>query len=301
MGSSDVLTYAAVTPARDEEGNLTRLADSLTAQAVKPAMWVIVENGSKDRTFSVATQLAAERPWVKVVQIEGSSSYQRTTAEHAFHVGVQALDGAGDLVAKLDADVSFETNYFEGVIAAFAADPELGIASGTLREQADGKWREQVLLGNHCWGPTRTYRRACLDAVLPLDGGPCFTWVDETKARLAGFTTSTLRQLPFHHHRPQGADEGSMWAHWCSQGAGSHRLGYRPSYLLARCAFRALRQPAALGLIPGYLGAVLRSAPRYSDERVIAALRDQQRARRFLSAVRRDDGRRRGAPTGRKT
>jgi glycosyltransferase involved in cell wall biosynthesis len=282
-----VLSYAAVTPARDEEGNLARLALSLAGQTARPARWVIVENGSSDRTLDLAHALAATHDWIRVLQTEPGAGYDRTSPYmRAFHAGLDALDGAGDLVVKLDADVSMGADYFAGVLAAFAADPSLGIASGTLTEERDGAWRQWVLLGDHCWGPTRTYRRACLDAVLPLDDGINYAAIDETKAHLAGFETRTLTDLPFRHHRPEGAGEGSMWRNWLGQGEAAHYMHYRPSYVLARCAYRLRADRAAAALLVGYVGAAVRQRPQCGDERVVRALRDRQRARRFLATVR---------------
>ena len=37
-----------------------------------------------------------------------------------------------DVVVNVDADVSFEPDYFERLLDAFAADPALGIASGSV-------------------------------------------------------------------------------------------------------------------------------------------------------------------------
>lgn len=282
------LTYAAVTPARDEEDNLRRLAESMTQQTLRPAAWVIVENGSSDGTLTLARELAAQHSWISALQTAPASGYDRTSPYmRAFHAGVKALKGAGDLVVKLDADVSLPTAYFEGVARAFEVDDELGIASGTLFEECRGEWREVTLLSDHCWGPTRTYRRACLDAVLPLDDGYGYAVIDEAKARLAGFRIRTLRHLPFRHHRPEGAGEGSSWKNWRNQGVAAHYLGYRPSYLLARCAFRARARPEVLALLAGYAAAALRRSPRYDDGRVVAAVREHQRARHILTVVRR--------------
>lgn len=280
------LTYAAITPARDEEQNLARLAACMTAQTVTPAQWVIVENGSRDGTLALARGLAAEHAWITVLRTEPGGAYDRTSPYmRAFHAGLERLGDAADLVVKLDADVSMEPGYFEGVLAEFAGDPTLGIASGTLLEKRDGEWREIVLLADHCWGPTRTYRRACLEAVLPLDDGVNYASVDETQAHLAGFRTATLRHLPFHHHRPEGVREGAAWRNWFHMGVAAHHMGYRPSYLLARCAFRMLRDRAAPALLAGYLSAALQGRPQHADVRVIATLRDNQRARRFFRAV----------------
>jgi poly-beta-1,6-N-acetyl-D-glucosamine synthase len=284
---SPSLTYAAVTPARDEETNLPRLLDSLVAQTIRPVAWVIVENGSSDATLSIARRAAAEHPWIRVLQAPPGDRYDRSSPlKRAFHAGVQALDGKGDIVVKLDADVSLDPDFFEGVMEAFEADPTLGMASGTCFEQRDGGWRELILLGGHCWGPTRSYRRTCLDAVLPLDDGGGFASIDETKAHLAGFRTQTLRHLPFRHHRMEGTGEGSRWQSWAAQGTAAHYTGYRLSYLLARCAYRMRTDPVALALIVGYLDAAVRRCPRYRDRQVRAALRERQRVRHFPAVIR---------------
>ena len=196
-------------PARNEEDNLRRLAAAMLAQHVRPVAWVIVENGSVDGTLDIALELEHAYSWVRVLRTQASNGYDRTSAYmNAFHRGVDELDGAGDVVVKLDADVSFEPDYFAGLVQAFEDDPQLGIASGTLLEVRGGGWREIVLLGDHCWGPTRAYRRACLEVVLPLDDSVGYSVIDETRAHLAGFRTRTLRQLPFRHHRPKAPAKG---------------------------------------------------------------------------------------------
>ncbi|HTW43626.1 MAG TPA: glycosyltransferase family 2 protein [Solirubrobacteraceae bacterium] len=285
MGDGAALTYVAITPARDEETNLRRVAEALIAQSVRPLKWIIVENGSTDGTLELARGLAEAHSWIELTTIEPSPGYKRTMAEVAFQAGVDALAGTGDLVAKIDADVSFDADYFKGVLAAFESDPTLGIASGACRELHGGTWEELTLLGDHCWGPSRTYRRPCLEAVLPLEGA-LFTLIDETKARLAGFATRTLVDLHFYHHRPEATNDVSLWGHWRRQGVGSYVLGYRPTYLLVRCGYRARRQPTAVALIVGYLSAFWHRTPQYHDRRVIHAIREQQRARQFLATVR---------------
>ena len=284
--ASKPLTYAAVTPARDEEQNLARLGKAIVNQTMRPVRWVIVENGSSDRTLEVARTLEAQYSFIRVIQAPPASVYERTSAERAFHAGVAALRDLGDLVAKVDADVSVDPDYFQGLVTAFSDHPELGIASGIMVEQRNGAWEEIPLLDDHCWGPTRTYRRSCLEVVLPLEDGYHYANVDETKAHLAGFTTAALPQLRFRHHRPEGAGEGSGWKNWRKQGLASHHMRYRPSYVLARFAFRVRTEPPALALLVGYAEGFVRQAPRFHDTRVVHALRERQRIRRLLAALR---------------
>lgn len=287
VGARTPLTYAVVTPARNEEENLARLGEAMVNQTLAPVRWVIVENGSSDRTLDVARALEAAHPYIRVIQTAPAPAYERTSAYmRAFHAGVDALDELGDLVVKLDADVSLDPDYFEGLATAFFGQPELGIASGIMVEQRDGAWDEVPLLDDHCWGPTRTYRRACLAVVLPLEDGYNYASVDETKAHLAGFTTGTLRNLRFRHHRPEGTGEGSNWKNWRNQGLASHHMRYRPSYVLARLAFRIRIEPEALALLAGYVEGFIRQAPRYPDPHVVQTLRERQRARRLPAALR---------------
>ena len=48
-----LLTYAVVTPARDEADNIRRLAASLADQVVVPTCWVVVDDGSRDETEAI--------------------------------------------------------------------------------------------------------------------------------------------------------------------------------------------------------------------------------------------------------
>jgi poly-beta-1,6-N-acetyl-D-glucosamine synthase len=278
------LGYACVTPARDEEDNLWRLAQSMLAQTVPPVCWVIVENGSTDRTAQIASDLAAEHPWIRLLQTNSGERYDRTSPYmRAWHAGVDSLEGSADVVVKLDADVSFEPDFFAGILAAFAEDERLGIASGSCHELHDGSWREWILPGDAVWGPTRSYRRDCLDVVLPLDDSVGYAAIDVTRAQLAGYRVRTLRSLPFRHHRVEGTGEGSKWQAWLGEGEAAHYVGYRPLYVLGRCLYRLRKDWTAAALVIGYAAARLRGAPVLDEPAVRAALRERQRARRGLA------------------
>lgn len=273
-------TYAVITPARDEAAHLPRLAASLSAQTVRPSRWIVVENGSADETIAVARGLEGELDWMRVVACEPASRAARgAPVVHAFHAGLAALDIEVDGVAKVDADVSFGEDYFERLLAAFARDQELGLASGTCYDRLTGSPQERRVTGDHVWGAARVYRWTCLNDVLPLE--ECMGWdgIDVVKAQTYGWRTATLRELPFHHHRLEGARDGSRWSAWTAQGNAARFMGYRPSYLVLRSLHRAWREPAAVAILWGYLAAASRREPRCSDRAVVARLRAGQRLR----------------------
>lgn len=274
-------TYALVTPLRNEAANLERLAASLDAQTVLPLQWVIVDNGSSDATLELAHAFAEGRPWVRVISVPAEPGPPRPGAPivRAFHAGLDELDCDPDVTVKLDADVSMTPEHFEHLLAAFAADPTLGIASGTCLEERDGEWKPIQVARGHVRGAVRAYRRECLAQVVPLEERVGWDGIDELKAAVLGWRTEMLADLAFFHHRPLGLRDGKPAARWRAQGEASYYMGYRFSYLVLRALHHARRQRAALTMITSYLAEALRGRPRYGDAEVRAYLRRKQRLR----------------------
>ena len=280
MASGKLPTYALLTPARDEERNLPRLAAAVLRQSVVPLRWVIVDQGSTDATSSIGGGLAAEHDWIRLVPAPDPGATERGgPIVRAFLVGLAHLDVEPDVVVKLDADVSFERDHFERLLAEFAADPALGIASGTCWEEGGGEWRPQHVTRSHVRGAVRAYRRRCLEDVSPLEERIGWDGIDEIKATVRGWRTTSLGGIRFYHHRPLGERERSRVSMWVAQGDMGHYMGYRPSYLVARTLFSAVRDPAALAMIWGYASATAGRRPRCPDAAARAWLRREQRLR----------------------
>lgn len=285
-----MLTYAAITPARDEAENLPRLADSLAHQTVQPLEWLVVENGSTDGTVELLAELASQHAWISYLQMDGASSAVRgRPIVRALHQGVASLRTSPDVVVMLDADVSFEPEFFARLLDAFAHDSRLGIASGSGYELHRGHWRQRHLTGTTVWGATRAFRRECLSQVTPFDERLGWDGIDEFKANSLGWRTRVVSDLPFLHHRREGERDRSRWSARMQQGRVAWYVGYRPYYVLLRSAFNLVRDPGGLGIAAGYLHAALSRHPRIADSSIRQYVRRQQRPkdlpRRALEAV----------------
>jgi glycosyltransferase involved in cell wall biosynthesis len=279
--------YALITPARNEAENLRRLAGCLAVQTAPPGAWVIVDDGSSDATRDVAAELAAQHEWIHVLDSPGAVARSGPVAHGrsagrdvvAFHAGLASLDGSPEFVVKLDADVSIDAEYFQLLLERFDADPSLGIAGGTCYEQnAAGEWRPRYVTRSHVRGATRVWRRTCLDELLPLPERLGWDVVDELQARTNGWRTASFDDLHFRHHRAMGARDGARAA-WSAQGEVAYYAGYRFAYLVVRAVYRAFHEPAALAMLMGYLGALLRHDERFPDPAVRDYLRRQQSLR----------------------
>jgi GT2 family glycosyltransferase len=283
-------TYTVVTPVRDEQENLAALERCLAAQTKLPERWLLVDNGSQDGTLEIAHEIARRRPWTRVLELEPRGRVARGgPVVRSFVVGVQALGPLPELVVKVDADVTFDVDYFERLLAAFATEPRLGIASGVCHEFEDGGWKPIFGTRAHVWGAMRAYRRECLELVMPLEEREGWDDLDALKARLEGWRTRVVVDLPFYHHRTTGQRDGRRRV-WLAQGETAHYMGYRISYLLARTAYRIVREPQAGLMIVGWAGAAMRREPRLPDRRVRAYLREQQRVRHLRLRARETRG-----------
>jgi glycosyltransferase involved in cell wall biosynthesis len=289
------LTYAAVTPARNEYANLTRLAQAMTAQRRRPAAWIIVDDASDDGTGELAAALARNHDWITATSwTEGAGSALSNGRREgrdllAFRLGVGRLPGGRDpdVVVKVDADVSFEPDFFERLVGAFEDEPDLGIASGACWELEDGEWTRRKVVESHPRGATRAYRWACVDDLMALEPKMGWDGLDEVRVNLRGYETRTIVDLPFRHHRPEGGRERGRLGASALKGRACWYMGYRPSYLLLRALYRSRRDPAAIAMVWGYAAAAAGRVQRVSDPRMVARLREQQRLRATL---------RRGAP-----
>jgi glycosyltransferase involved in cell wall biosynthesis len=279
--------YALITPARNERANLERLAGCVLAQELEPVAWIIVDDASDDGTGELARDLAAAYPWIRVVATDRSgdalaAGRRQGRALDSFRRGLEALPGAVEVVVKVDADTSFDPGYFRSIVERFAAEPDLGIAGGACYEEEDGEWVRQKVIATHPRGASRAYRWPLIADVMALESRMGWDGLDEVKARMRGYRSAVLLDLAFHHHRPTGARERDRVRHFAAQGRAAWYMGYRPSYLLLRTAYRTPREPAAVGMLWGFAAAALAREPRCPEPDVIRHLREEQRVRAVL-------------------
>jgi poly-beta-1,6-N-acetyl-D-glucosamine synthase len=285
------VSHALVTPARDEAASLVVLAASIVGQTEPPTSWVIVDDGSRDTTADVAAELAGRHPWIVLVRSgrpgAGLSEGRREGRDLlSLLEGLRAVPQPVDHFTKVDADVTLPPDYFERLLAAFAADARLGMASGTRCELRDGTWRPRPLTRSTIAGQCRSYRLACWEAIQPLEPHMGWDGIDEARAVLAGWHVHPVPDLTFRHHRPRGVRDGSAWRARAAEGSAAHWMGYRPSYLLLRALWHARREPAALAMIWGFGSASLTREPPCRDAAARSYIRSQQAARHLARRLR---------------
>ena len=283
--------YVVVTPARDEERTIELTVRSMLAQTIPPLRWVIVDDGSTDRTRELIGRHLASAPWIEVVA-RGDRGFRALGGGviDAFNEGLAKVSELPfDFVVKLDADLSFEPEYFENLLKRFDADPKLGMASGKTFLVEDGVRKIEWCPDEHVRGPAKMYRRACFEAIGGLEVRRGWDMIDETRAQMLGWSTRSFIEEPLIHHRPIDGRQANVLRSRFEMGALYHFLGYHWLYMLVRSVRSALQDfPRGTGgaaLLLGYLRAALTGAPRF-DADYVAWVRKQQLERLNLGHLR---------------
>jgi glycosyltransferase involved in cell wall biosynthesis len=275
--------YVVITPVRDEEEHLRSTIGSMANQTVRPAEWVIVDDGSGDGTARIVDESAEHYPWINAVHRKNRGfRYSGGGVVEAFNDGYRALRCRDwDFIVKLDGDLSFPPRYFEQCFEEFAREPKLGVAGGSIYNMERGRLRLEDAPSFHVRGATKIYRRECWHGIGGLWPAPGWDTIDEVKAQMLGWGTRTFAGVHLIHHRPTGATEGN-WGASVKYGLANYICGYHPLFMLCKCLLRLPRRPYVIGslaLLYGFLSGYVKQISRVSDPAAIGYLRQQQVAR----------------------
>jgi glycosyltransferase involved in cell wall biosynthesis len=279
------MKYVLITPARNEETFIKNTLDAVCNQTVLPERWVIVDDGSTDRTSAIVNEYAAQYAWIELVRRPPRTERSFAGKAEAFNAGFRRVQSlAFDVVGNLDADISFEPDYIEFLLRKFKDNPRLGVAGTTMSEPhfdalKDSFYHEQDVAGN-----CQLFRRACFDEVggyTPVKLGG-IDWIAVRTARLHGWETRAYTEKAFYHYRPMGTAQGGHIKAKFDYGRKDYFLGNHPLWQLFRVMYQMIKWPYVLGgvaLMCGYLYGLLTRMERPISPEILQLHRREQLAR----------------------
>jgi poly-beta-1,6-N-acetyl-D-glucosamine synthase len=269
-----------ISPCRNEAQLIHFTLDSMVRQTYRPASWIIVDDGSRDRTGEIVERYAALHPWIRLIRRERAGKRELGPGVvNAFNAGLAALgDEPFDIIAKLDSDTEFGPDTLAAVMAHFD-DPRVGMASGNTYLKLGQKLVFELYTSYHVPGNAKFYRRECFQDIGGLK--PIYGWdvIDETDARRHGWITLSDPKIEFIHHRMQGSSFGAfrgrlIWGR-CAYAIGSH-----PLFAVARGIYRMVQRPRVIGglafiwgFVTGYFNPNIQ---RLQDQDLVRYLRYEQ-------------------------
>jgi poly-beta-1,6-N-acetyl-D-glucosamine synthase len=281
------MRIAIVVPFLNEERYLPTFLDSIAEQTRPPDELLLVDDGSTDSSLALVERFASQHPYARAVnrprRPPAADRLSEASELRAFNWGVDRLETAWEVLAKLDGDLQLSPTVLEEVERLMSIDPRLGITGPYLSvRDADGRMRRERCPVHHVRGATKFYRRRCWEQISPLP--PFLGWdtIDEVGARLHGWCTASFAAPGGDslHLRQTGAEDGRLTAYrrW---GACAYAIGDHPLWLALSAGRRARERPwlrGAQAYLAGWREARRRGAPRAAPA-LRAHVRREQLAR----------------------
>jgi len=260
------MKYVLVTPARNEERFIVKTLESMVAQTMPPERWVIVDDGSTDKTSEIVERYAGAYLWIQLVRLPQHTDRSFAGKVYAFNAGLERIKTFEfDIIGNLDADLSFDPDYLEFLMGKFSENPRLGVAGTPFIEDGYDSAKDSFEGENHVAGGCQLFRRQCFEEIGGYVANPAggIDWIAVTTARMKGWKTCSFLEKRFHHYRSLGTAERGIFASLFSYGEKDYYLGGSPVWQLFRVCYRGAKHPVGgFVLLAGYCWAALRRTKR---------------------------------------
>ena len=268
---NDPPRYIVISPVRDEEAYLPATIASLVSQTIPPVEYILVDDGSTDRTASIIKEAAKAHPFIRYVKRENRGERQvGPGVVEAFYDGYNAISAAEyDFICKMDGDLTLGPTYFETLFDRFKKDPYLGAASGKLfLDTGDGQRVEERITDESVLGGVLCLIRPCFETIGGFTRQVMWDGITFHRCRMAGYRTQSFRdpQLDITDHRLMGSSQKSIYHGRLRWGWGQYFMGTHPLYILAVGVYRMGERPYISGgllIVAGYLKGWITRTPQY--------------------------------------
>lgn len=276
--------YCLITPCRDEADYARITLECVTRQTAPPALWVIVDDGSKDETPKILDEYAKRFPWIRVVR-NADRGFRKLGGGviDAFYAGYATINpNEFDYICKLDLDLDIPIRYFELLMDRMEQNPRLGTCSGKPYFYNGRKNLVSERCGDeNSVGMIKFYRTECFKEIGGFVRYLMWDGIDGHRCRMHGWMAESVDtpELRFTHLRAMGTSHKSWWTGRMRHGIGQYYMGTSPVYMLCSSLYRVTRPPRLLGgvaMMWGYVKSALKGAERYDDPEFRAFLRSYQ-------------------------
>ena len=279
------IIYVIITPVRDEASTIEETILSVINQSIKPNEWVIVNDNSTDDTFSIVSKYCKIYSWMRIINYpDMKERFPGAGVMKVFNYGVKQIEvNKLNYIVKMDADLSFQADYFEQMIKMFEQDSKLGLATGLVIEASTGKpsKRHEPDL---TFGNIKMYKKEAFVLISPIEEIKGWDYLDNIKVQYYGYKSLIFPQYTVVHLKPLDSTVGYKKENYLK--------GYYDGYLkfnkifvvmkfIKKMLFETPRILNGLYYIKGFLHNTIFVRDYYKDDVIIRHIRRHHKRRIF--------------------
>ena len=278
-------SYLLISPCRNEAEFMVRTLESVVSQSLRPAKWIIVDDGSTDATPDILHQYSEIYDFIQIVTRtnRGHRSVGPGVIE-AFYAGLDVIDlDDYQYICKLDLDLIMPPRYFESMIERMGNEPRLGTCSGKtyFRAKDSDRLCPEECSDESSIGAAKFYRVACFKQIGGFVRQVMWDGIDSHRCRLLGWISLSWDEedVRFIHLRPMGSSQAGILTGRIRHGFGQYYMGTGLVYILASTLYRLNKRPyisGALAMLWGYVKSALTGVERLKDPEMIRLMKRYQ-------------------------
>lgn len=259
--------YILISPVKDEENYIFNTIKSVLSQSILPKMWIIVDDGSSDRTKDIIREYCNENIWVKLISLNRDRKRIPGPAViNAFNVGYREIEHQTfEYIVKLDGDLKFDYDYFEKILCKFEENEMLGIASGVYHEKEGEEWARIKMPSYHAAGACKVMRKKCFEDIGGFELNRGWDTLDEIRAMVRGWQTRHFSDIHFYHLKKEGSGIGTLRTNFM-HGEIYYLTGGSKLFfvfkIIHRCLYGDPLLVAGLYMLSGYMKSLLTGKKR---------------------------------------
>lgn len=203
------MKFLIIIPAYNEEESILSCLESIENQNFQDFYCIVVNDNSTDNTAQIVSNFIENKSRFclleRIANLDSENAHSPgAKVVRAFNFGLNSQDLRNfDIICKFDADVIFPTHYLEEINKVYEKNPKVGMASGIVYIEKDGRWQfENLSSKNHVRGPIKSYRKSCFMEMGGLKEILGWDNIDVMLCKMYGFETLTLKKLWVKHLRP---------------------------------------------------------------------------------------------------
>lgn len=274
--------YVLITAAHNEAGFIEKVISSVVNQILRPSEWIIVIDNSSDQTEEIVSRYLNDYKFIKLIVKKTKEERNFSSKVFALNLGINNLTFKDyNFIGILDADVTFEADFYSKLILEFKQNKKLGIAGGDYYDIVKGKKKYVRPSPYSIRGATQFFRRECFEQINGLypmkyggeDALACYA------ARMYGWEIKNVENLIVLHHRPTGMTGSNVFRTRLRDGFVEYSLGYHPLFQFVKCFNRIFENPVLIGSLLRFLGfwlARLKSRKGNLNEELLSFIRQDQ-------------------------